>query len=242
MRTTRARRLGAIAVALASLIAAGPTVADAGGAPMGGRGSQGGLGFIPPGNRGGFNPGASFSFNPSAPFSFNPPPRPPRRRVHRQRGFVGFGGGGGYAVPYVADQGDYYEPPAPVIAEPAEPAPNYTQVVVYAPPASPPAVATAPAVAPARPSVVDFPEGRYELRGDGISTPYTWVWIPNPPAAPPAPPPLGGGAASPAPQPSPARRSQLYRWLDDQGVVHLTDRLESVPEEYRQQLKRIGPS
>jgi hypothetical protein len=25
----------------------------------------------------------------------------------------------------------------------------------------------------------------------------------------------------------------LYRWLDDDGVVHWTDRLDAVPERYR---------
>src|SRR5438876_5016497 len=41
-------------------------------------------------------------------------------------------------------------------------------------------VAVAPAPAP-MPTVVQYPEGRYELRGDGVTTAYTWVWIPNPP-------------------------------------------------------------
>jgi len=43
------------------------------------------------------------------------------------------------------------------------------------------------------PTVVEYPHGRYELRGDGIKTPYQWVWIPKapppPPAAAPSPPP-----------------------------------------------------
>jgi hypothetical protein len=34
--------------------------------------------------------------------------------------------------------------------------------------------------------------------------------------------------------PPPAR---LYRWTDDQGVVHLTNLLEEVPPQYRQQAK-----
>lgn len=29
-------------------------------------------------------------------------------------------------------------------------------------------------------------QGRYVLRGDGITTAYQWVWIPNPPSTPPA--------------------------------------------------------
>jgi hypothetical protein len=46
-------------------------------------------------------------------------------------------------------------------------------------------------------SVYTYPEGRYELRGDGTaSSPYSWVWIPAgaqlvaaPPPPPPPPPP-----------------------------------------------------
>jgi hypothetical protein len=65
---------------------------------------------------------------------------------------------------------------------------------------------------------VEFPTGRYELRGDGITTPHTWVWVPAPPSQPPA------GEPS---------RHQLYRWTDADGVAHWTDRLEIVPEQYR---------
>jgi len=35
---------------------------------------------------------------------------------------------------------------------------------------------------------VNYPEGRYELYGDGRTTPYYWVWVPAG-ATPPAPPP-----------------------------------------------------
>jgi len=62
-----------------------------------------------------------------------------------------------------------------------------------------PAVYTAPAATYAEPSYtqqapqvdreVIFPEGRYILQGDGVTTAYKWVWVPNPPAAPTAPPP-----------------------------------------------------
>ncbi len=47
------------------------------------------------------------------------------------------------------------------------------------------------------PTVIQYPHGRYELRGDGVTTPYQWVWIPNPPPPPPPPP------APSAPAPSP---------------------------------------
>ena len=59
-----------------------------------------------------------------------------------------------------------------------------SQVVVVQPAPPPPP--------PSHPTVVQYPHGRYELRGDGIHTAYQWVWIPNapppPPAAPPPPP------------------------------------------------------
>jgi hypothetical protein len=40
---------------------------------------------------------------------------------------------------------------------------------------------------------VTYPEGRYQLYGDGTRVPYYWVWVPSgasPAPAPPAPPPL----------------------------------------------------
>jgi len=86
-----------------------------------------------------------------------------------------------------------YYSPAPVYQAPAP---------VYYPP--PPAYSAPPAYvhqayaapAPAQPRVIQYPHGRYVLRGDGTVTAYQWVWIPNPPippppAAPPPPPPAG---------------------------------------------------
>jgi hypothetical protein len=69
-----------------------------------------------------------------------------------------------------------------------------------------------------------------------VSAPYKWVWIPNPPAAPPAP--TSPPAAPSSGDRSPVRRSQLYRWLDEQGVMHLTDNADTVPEQFRKQAKR----
>jgi len=114
-------------------------------------------------------------------------------------------------------------------------APSY--VPAYVPPPPPAAYSYAP---PPMQRVVEFPTGRYELHGDGITTPYRWVWIPNPPTSPPVEQPPVAPPAPPASAPAPAlasaeppRSTQVYRWTDDAGVVHLTDRLEKVPEAYR---------
>ena len=78
-----------------------------------------------------------------------------------------------------------YRAPAVVVAPPP---------VSYAPPptyyAAPPAYGNQGyiASAPAQPRVVQYPHGRYVLRGDGITSAYQWVWIPNPRSAPPPPP------------------------------------------------------
>ena len=67
-------------------------------------------------------------------------------------------------------------------------------VVVYSSPppvySVPATVVTVPSPPPPSPTVVHYPHGRYELRGDGVTQPYLWVWIPNPPPPPPPPAPL----------------------------------------------------
>src|SRR5262245_3350698 len=147
--------------------------------------------------------------------------------------------GGGYGWPGSMDYPAYYIPDYP--------APAYAVPAMYAPQAGPSvSVMPAPPTAPPAPSVVAFPGGRYELRGDGIASPYQWVWIPNPPTAPPAPPtapppvaeaPRGQPADSP-----PASSTQLYRWTDDQGTVHWTNRTDAVPAKYRNQAKYTPPA
>ncbi len=122
-----------------------------------------------------------------------------------------------------------YNPP-PVVYPPPP--------VVYAPP--PGAYYAAPAVAPApppMPTVIQYPHGRYELRGDGVTTPYTWVWIPNPP--PPPPPPATPPAephSMPAPAPAPG---QIYSWTDAQGVTTWTNRVDKTPDGARAPAKRV---
>ncbi len=138
--------------------------------------------------------------------------------------FVGFGYGSsiGYAIPAV--YGGYDSA-------------SYGSSYAYAPG---PAIATS---VPSMPTVVEYPGGRYELRGDGVTVPYVWVWIPNPPlgppatlAPPPAPPALEPSGGSPiAERASRAQRTRIYRWTDDQGVLNFTDDLENVPARYRTQ-------
>ena len=149
------------------------------------------------------------------------------------------------AAPSVVYAAPYYYPPPAYYQPPYYDPPVYSTPVSYGPPpSSTVSVAPAPPSAPPLPNVVEFVTGRYELRGDGVSTPYKWVWIPNPPTSPPSPPApaaepgVSGGASS---GPPPARVGQLYRWTDKEGVVHWTDRLDAVPEQYRQRV-RTTPS
>jgi hypothetical protein len=138
----------------------------------------------------------------------------------------------------------FFVGPSVVLASPfvATPAPVYAPPPVYvAPPVyAPPPVYPAPSV----PRVVEFPTGRYELRGDGVYTPYTWVWIPNPPVAPPPPPePTAPPPPRSAPEPrrEPTRTTMLYRWTDEQGVTTWTDSIEKVPARHRAQAGRLAP-
>ncbi|HEY7650021.1 MAG TPA: hypothetical protein VID04_13565, partial [Methylomirabilota bacterium] len=96
--------------------------------------------------------------------------------------------------------------------------------------AAPPAVA-APSPSASMPTVVEYENGFYELRGDGVTVAYRWVWIPKVPA-PPEPPPVVAPPAPPAQAPaSPAARiaeerprkpTPVYRWTNDQGVTTYT--------------------
>jgi hypothetical protein len=55
------------------------------------------------------------------------------------------------------------------------------------------------------PNTVTYPEGRYQLYGDGAATPYYWVWIPAGAVPPPPPPPPRPGVVT-----YPGGRYQLY--------------------------------
>ena len=140
-----------------------------------------------------------------------------RHRHHRVRPSVTFF----YAPPSVVYH-TYYTPPPVYHAPP---------VVYQAPPVH---------AAPAMPRVIEYPTGRYELRGDGVAIPYEWAWIPNPPPAPP--PPVEPPAVTPPSAPTPVTTSasrEAFRWTDDNGVSTWTDRLDSVPERYRARVQRL---
>ena len=93
----------------------------------------------------------------------------------------------------------------------------------YSPPpaAYAPPPAASPPPPPSEPRVVEFDSGRYELRGDGMREPYTWVWVPRAPTAPP-------GQAS-----AHRRPATVYRWTDERGVTTLTDDPNKVPAQFR---------
>jgi hypothetical protein len=133
------------------------------------------------------------------------------------------------------------DPPAPVVDVSTV---VHASPIVYVSPtvvvATPPPSAVAPAAEPLPPlpTVVEHPTGRYELRGDGVTTPYVWVWIPNPPPGPPvAPTPTSG---EPRAGSATANRSQIYRWTDDEGTISWTNRPESIPEAHRPRARGPG--
>jgi hypothetical protein len=82
-----------------------------------------------------------------------------------------------YYSPYPYAPPTYYAPP-PVSSAPspypvqASAAPAYRAPYAAAAPVQPAAVASSPG------RVVQYPHGRYELRGDGVRVAYVWVWIP----------------------------------------------------------------
>ena len=95
--------------------------------------------------------------------------------------------GGFYHPRYVYAAPVYYYPAYYPYAYPA----YYDRVVyVQSPPAveyqSQPQYQAQAQPQQQHPTVVEYPHGRYELRGDGIRTAYQWVWIPKPPPPPPA--------------------------------------------------------
>jgi len=192
--------------------------------------NPGGFQGFNPGNFQGFNPGEagrSFKSGSSKHERFSP-----RHRFPRSFGWAGGYVVDGYGAPFydpTLDDPLLYDTPAANPSGLSTPPSNVPVVV--------PGAGTDP-TAFARPAI-EYPGGRYELRGDGVTIPYNWVWIPNPPAGPPAPapPPMASGSGDL----SPARRSKLYQWVDEQGVVHMTNNAQAVPEPFRNQTKPSKP-
>jgi hypothetical protein len=124
---------------------------------------------------------------------------------------------GGVPIVFAAPHAGYVLSAAPpaYVDPSAVPAPPISRDIAVAPPPPPP---------PPEPDVVQYSAGRYELRGDGLTAPYRWVWIPNPP-----PPPKSAGDT---------RDTPVYGWVDADGVMHVTDRLGTIPPQYREQAKR----
>jgi len=154
---------------------------------------------------------------------------PVHHHAVNRRPYAPYWGLGGYA-PSLWYGYDLAYVPAPAYEAP----PVYAAPPMYSQPGwSGISVETGP---PPMPSVIPYPNGRYVLMGDGFTSPYQWVWIPNPPPAPPAAPP----DAPPPADPAASQRARLYRWVDDEGVVNFTQGWDAVPERYRAQLSIAG--
>jgi hypothetical protein len=142
---------------------------------------------------------------------------PIRQPVHRHRPFVPH-----RFVPYVVyPPAAFADSPSPAVYDQSSP----TVIVSPAPPTF-------------VPSMIEYPTGRYELQGDGIWTPYRWVWIPKvppPPLAPPEGPPFAAPEARPQPvkERPQAPPKDIYRWTEDDGVTHWSDQKENIPARYR---------
>jgi len=230
-----------------------------GGHGGGGMGGHGGGMMGAHGGFGGGSHGGGFHGRPSFGHGFRP--GRPFNHAFFNRRFFGFGAfvspafwgwpWASYGWPYGYGYGDdspYYDTRAaysvpdgygaygPGVGMNTSMPPAYS-VNIYNPPAptaAPPVPAYEPSPvsmgpAPYGSGVVEYPGGRYVLRGDGMSAPYAWVWIPNPPGGPPG---------TPAAEMGPARYGQVYHWIDSEGVMHVTDRWEAVPQLYRQQAKK----
>ena len=137
---------------------------------------------------------------------------------------VGYGYGYGYGYPgYGYPASGYsssgYSTPTYVVAASVPPTP------LYEPSSS--GYGTTPMQ-----GVVEFASGKYVLQADGNT--YKWMWVPNPPTSPPG----GTMPASAAAPAQPVRPLDYYRWTDDEGVTHLSDRLDLVPDVYRSRAKK----
>ena len=73
----------------------------------------------------------------------------------------------------------------PAVVAPAYAAPAYAALAYAAPAYAAGRAAPLPSAPRSYATTVEYPHGRYVLRGDGINVAYRWVWIPNAPPPPP---------------------------------------------------------
>jgi hypothetical protein len=222
--------VGALSLALSLGLALGPTGVSAAGLHGGHVDMGSGGSFAPPHSARHTIAGRPIQSNRFGPNRLGHHQFDRRHSSHRHFTGLGFS-----TLAYVATPG-YYETPDYGAYDMPDP---YPAPVAYGQPAMTAAIGPPP---PPAPSVVEYSTGRYELRGDGMSIPYTWVWVPNAPPPPPSAPPATAQAqpsARAADDARPAKQRQLYRWTDDQNVIYWTDNPESVPDEYRARLKKV---
>jgi hypothetical protein len=140
--------------------------------------------------------------------------------------------GGHFAfTPFVGTSGFIGASPVVVVPQALPQVIDPSSVVYAAPPMTAAVALPAPATLPTQ-TLIDHPGGWYQLRGDGATTPYTWVWIPKPPASPMAQTETPPAARAPDARDS---RGPAYRWTDDKGVTTWTNKLERVPKRFRDQ-------
>jgi hypothetical protein len=241
------RALGWV-VFVALVVAAAPSVTYANGARGGSSGFRGGH-FVGASRSGFVHKGFSVPQKSVFPVPVDPwkswGVSPKHHHGFHHRAFTPFVSGFVGASPLIVST-----PAAPVVVE-ASPI-VYVSPVVSTP--APAMALPAPVTLPTS-TLVEHPDGWYQLRGDGATTPYRWVWVPKPPVAPISPTepaPSAKGADAPArgadtpPRPAESRardsRGPAYHWTDDRGVTTWTNRLERVPKRFRDQAAATAKS
>jgi hypothetical protein len=97
------------------------------------------------------------------------------------RPWPAYGYGGPWAYPYASPYPYAYPYSYSYVVSPPQVVYTAPQVVYQQPQVATPL--------PAIQRTVEFPHGRYELRGDGVTVAYQWIWIPKVPPVPPPPSP-----------------------------------------------------
>ena len=146
---------------------------------------------------------------------------------------------GGHDGPFIGTPG-FIGTPSVVVSAPAVSEVLQGTTVIYAPgvPAPAAGLTIGGTPTPPMPTLVEHPSGWYQLRGDGVTTAYSWVWIPKPPVPlSPSIEPVPSARGPDAPDRSARARDDrgpAYHWTDG-GVTTWTNRLERVPRRFRDQ-------